>query len=427
MLTHEENDLLCRVGPDAPMGRMFRRYWMPALMSRELRPNITKRVTLLGENLVAFRNAAGEVGLLEESCPHRGASLILARNEDCGVRCIYHGWAFDVHGNILETPPEPADSTFRDRVRAKAYETYEAGGIIWAYLGPKGEAPPRLTFNWTAAPKELRLTMQSQIDCNWLQAYEGAVDSSHTNFLHTDAVTPGGADTMTTLRADATLERPSADGSPRIEVENTAYGFRYAAIRRPLREADLQQYVRVSLYVAPFYSIFPAPRGWEYMQIFVPMDDVRTMWYYIQFSSDAEIDENRRTLAMQRGGVQPGVDLDENFRRLRGRENAWLQDRAAMAEGRSFSGIAGINAEDIAVTESMGPVFDRSKEHLGASDVAVIRLRRMLLDAVRRFDEDAAPALGLAAHVDYANLRATEGMVKHGQSWDSLSSDVALT
>jgi phthalate 4,5-dioxygenase oxygenase subunit len=423
MLSHDENELLCRVGASTPMGRMFRRYWVPALLSDELPPKSSKRVRLFGESLVVFRTASGELGLLDEACPHRGASLVLARNEDCALRCIYHGWAFDTQGNVMETPPEPSDSTFRSRVRAIAYEVYEAGGVIWAYLGPAGEAPPRLSFEWTSAPASRRVIMKSQIDCNWLQAYEGAVDSSHTNYLHTDAVTSGGGETQTTLRPDATLERPSNDGAPRIEVEHAAYGFRYAAIRRPLRDAETNRYVRVSLYVAPFYSIFPAPRGWSYMQMFVPIDDVTTMWYYVQCASEGEIDQERRELAYLRGGVVPGVDMDAQFRRHRSRDNDWLQDREAMKDGRSFSGLAGINAEDIAVTESMGPVYDRTKEHLGASDVAVIRLRRLLLDAVRRFDDGTTPALGLAAPVDYERLRASEGMIKDDESWNSLTVD----
>jgi phthalate 4,5-dioxygenase oxygenase subunit len=421
MLSHEENELLCRVGPTTPMGRMLRRYWVPALLSEELKPNYPKRVELFGETLVAFRDDAGAVGLLDEACPHRGASLVLAHGEDCGLRCLYHGWKIDRDGQIVDMPSEPSDSTFRERIRATAYSTYEAGGMIWAYLGPSGLEPPRLDFEWTTLPSEQVLIMKSQIACNWLQGYEGAVDSCHTNYLHRDSVAPAATGPTTVLRPDASLERPSNDGAPQIEIEDTPYGYRYAAIRKPLQHPEAQRYIRISLFVAPFYSMFPAPDGWSYTQIFVPMDDKRIMWYYVQATTTSAFNDEKRALHRRRAGVVPGIDVDSEYRRARGRENDWLQDRDAMALGKSFSGLPGINAEDMAVTESMGTIYDRTKEHLGTSDGAVIRLRRMLLESVRRFERDEALPLGLAGPVDYRALHAIEGMLPVSEHWSALS------
>jgi phthalate 4,5-dioxygenase oxygenase subunit len=419
MLTRKDNERLCRVEGDAPMGRMLRRYWLPALLSDELAADgPPKRVRLLGENLVAFRDSQGRVGLLDENCPHRGASLALARNENCALQCLYHGWKIDAGGHVLETPAEPEESNFAGKVRTLAYPAVERGGMIWTYLGPHGTEPPLPDFEWMSAPPTHRLLLKVNSDCNWMQALEGVVDSSHSGFLHSSEVVPAEVDT--TIRTAVRFERPSNDVRPKMDAETTPYGFRYAAIRRPLVNPEENVYVRVTLFVAPFHGLFPPPQGFSYMQTFMPVDDTHTMFYFAQSSRDEAIDEEARRRTLHIAGLRPGLDIDADFQRTRRRENDWLQDRNAMrGPGASFSGIYGVQNQDMAVQESMGPLYDRSKEHLGASDVAVIRLRRLLLDSLAEFEATGAAPIGLREPFDYAALRSEERIIPKGLPWQS--------
>jgi phthalate 4,5-dioxygenase oxygenase subunit len=432
LLTREENELLCRIGATTPMGQMARRYWIPAATSDEVTPKgRPKRVRLLGEDFVLFRDDRGRVGLLDELCPHRGASLVLAQNEECGLRCLYHGWKIDVDGRVLETPVEPEDSTFKDRVRAVSYPVYEAGGIIWAYLGPLEEKPPRLNFDFTLVPDSHRVILKLQIACNWVQAVEGAIDSAHSNILHADTFRPeGSVGAVSVLRRNLAVDRPSNDTRPKLEVQDTDYGFRYAAIRVPIVSPETQRYVRVTEFVAPFYAMFPAPQGFGNVQAFVPLDDEHTLLYFIKINYDEPIDVESRELHYRWSGLRPGVDVDAEYRSKRTRANNWLQDRDAMERGELFSGIAGVQNQDAVVQESMGPIYDRTKEHLGTSDVAVIRMRRLMIGAVRAFIDRNEPPLGLSRPIDYASIQAQERMLPLGGSWQSwysasATSDVA--
>jgi phthalate 4,5-dioxygenase oxygenase subunit len=419
MLTREENELLCRVGPDAPMGQMLRRYWIPAALCTELEAGgAPRRTRLLGEDLVAFRGDDGVIGILDEHCPHRGASLVLARNEDCALRCIYHGWKIAPSGRVLETPPEPEEHGFAARVRAAAYPVHEAGGIVWAYLGPPGTEPRQMNFDWMSLPAEHRIIQKSREECNWAQCLEGVIDSAHSGFLHSNVIKAVPGEHSIVPEDLGNTRRPSDDRAPRIEVENTAYGFRYAAIRRPLIDPESRDYVRVTLFIAPFFSFFPATPGWTNMQFFVPIDDEHTMFHFVQTSHAKPLDELTRTRRAQRSGLEMGVDLDADYRKVRTRANNWLQDRSAMRAG-SFTGMHGVNVEDIAVQESMGAMYDRGKEHLGASDIAVIRMRRVMLEGVRRFMDEGGPPVGLAEPVAYETLRADERMVAHGLRWQA--------
>jgi phthalate 4,5-dioxygenase oxygenase subunit len=421
MLTREENELLCRVGPDAPMGKMLRRYWIPALLSSDLEAGgDPKRVRLLGEDLVAFRGDDGRVGLLDELCPHRRASLVLGRNENNALECLYHGWRIDCAGRILDTPVEPEDSTFKDRIRATAYSVYEAGGVVWAYLGPAGLEPPPLDVLFTQVPPSHVHTVRVLEHENWAQGLEGVIDSSHTNLLHRHGVRPSAEVTTTEQQSGGFARRPSNDTRPRMESQDTPYGFRYAAIRKPIVNADTQKYVRVSLFIAPIYAMFPPPKGWVWLQAFAPIDDTHTMFYFFQVSETAISDEQRADL-LENSRLRPGIDLDEEHRLHGNRDNNWLQDRAAMRRGESHTGIIGVSREDIAVQESMGPILDRTKERLGVSDTAVIRFRRMMLDAVKRFTEENATPIGLTATIPYADLRAEEQMLPLDTPWQTVS------
>jgi phthalate 4,5-dioxygenase oxygenase subunit len=423
MLTREENDQLTRIGPGTPMGEMMRRYWLPAALSSEIaEPDGTpKRVRLLGENLVAFRDSSGRAGVMDELCPHRGASLVLARNENNALQCLYHGWRIAADGEILETPCEPEDSDFRDRIRHLAFPAREFGGIVWVYMGPPGTVPEEPRFAWTELPPDNVSLIKMRIECNWAQGLEGVIDSAHSNFLHSSEIVPsaaaaalGGSSIFRNSDATRQLDRPSNDGRPRMETQDTSYGFRYAAIRKPMRDADKNKYIRVSLFAAPFYGFFPTPEGFGAMQAFVPVDDETTHFYFAQYSLSGPVDKENYAY---RSGARMGIDLDEDFRKIRTVENNFLQDRELMKSGKSFSGIFGVNVQDMAVQESMGRIFDRTREHLGVSDVAVIRFRRIMLDAARKFAEMGATPPSLQGGVPYGQLRAQERIIPIQDSW----------
>lgn len=417
MLTSDENDLLCRVGPGTKMGDLLRRYWLPVLVSRDLEiDGDPKRVRLLGEDLVAFRDSRGNVGLLDELCPHRRASLALGRNEGGAIECLYHGWRIDCTGKILDTPVEPEESTFKDRISATAYRTCEAGGVIWAYLGPAELEPPRPSFYFTQVPAERTIMTRIQTHSNWTQGLEGVIDSAHTNILHQNLVRPAtGLGEQTIAQNNGIFSRPSNDSRPRMEVEDTPYGFRYCAIRKPIVGADAQRYIRISLFVAPIFVLFPAPKGWVWMQGFTPVDDEHTIFWNFQVS-DVALTDGERAEKAAATLMRPGVDLDEQLRWGRNRENNWLQDRAAMRNGGNFTGFTAVNYEDIVVQESMGPMLDRTKEHLGVSDTAVIRFRRMMIDAARRLATGGEP-LGYAGLGSQGDLRAAERLLDIEADW----------
>ena len=420
MLTPEKNQILTRTGADAPMGKLMRRYWLPVCLGADLvAGGAPKRVRLLGENLVAYRSPGGAVGLIEEACPHRGASMALARNEECGLRCLYHGWVMNCDGAVVETPAEPEGSRMKERVTFAAYPVRESGGFVFAYMGPADLQPPPLDFNFSDLPASHIIVMRSREECSWAQCIEGVLDSAHSNYLHSDGIKPKGGLSMT---EDSDLKlaqfaRPSNDGAPRLEVDPQPYGFRYAALRRPMKDPEQNTYVRVTLYVAPIYAIFPAPKGWASMQMFMPIDDEHTMFYYVLWKREAPIDDETRERYLEQHGMRVGVDMDENFRKVGNRDNNWLQDREVMASGKSFSGIYEINTEDFAVQESMGPIVDRSREHLGASDLAVIHFRRTMIEAAERLVRDGETPVGLKQPVDHHALSSGEGMAPIGSDW----------
>lgn len=406
MLTREENELLCRVGADRPMGQMLRRYWLPALLSEELptggcRP---RRVRLLGEHLVAFRDSEGKVGLLDEHCPHRGSSLYLGRNEGDGLRCIYHGWKIGTDGCVLDTPVEPAETAFKERVKAISYPTVEQGDVVWAYIGPPDKIPQFPRYAWTLTPPTHHQVLKVWEECNWVQALEGALDASHAAVLHAEQLLP----------SDRPRHTPTADLAPRLEAENTDYGFRFAAIHVPLNEPEKYKLVRTFNFAAPCH-VFTPPKDTGSMHIFVPMDDYNTMWFGVNFTTDAPLAFDRQARAHDRGALL-GVDLDANYRKLRRYENDYLQDVAAMESATSFSGLSGQATQDHACQETMGPIYDRTLEHLGTTDVGIIRMRRRMLDAVRAFEAGEEP-LGINPNIPYERVGTDERLIPLDAPW----------
>jgi phthalate 4,5-dioxygenase len=410
MLSKEENELLTRIEGDAPAGQLMRRYWLPAVLSEEIaeRDGTPVAVRLFGEDLVAFRDSDGRIGLLDARCPHRLASLVIGRNEGCGLTCLYHGWKFDAAGNCVDMPTEPQDRGFKDRVRLRAYPTIEAGGIVWTYLGPSADAPAFPAYPWTTFPREQIGITKVGIRTNYLQSVEGSIDSAHSWYLHRGS-----------SRDWEKRYAVSHDSSPRLEAEDTPYGFRYAAIRKPNEDGDKFKYVRVTIFVMPSTAFIPPPLDVNmpaHTQIFVPIDEGHTMLFDVFHSQNGTpVDEGelRRSL-----GVVPGVDLDEDWFPFGRRANRWNQDRPAM-RGGSWTGIKGFQKQDIAVQESMGPRVDRSQEHLGQSDVAVIRMRRRWLEGLRGFQAGQAP-IGQDPSIAYDRIGSEQRLIPIDQPWQSV-------
>jgi phthalate 4,5-dioxygenase oxygenase subunit len=409
MLSTSENERLCRVTGNAPMGRMIRRYWIPACLSADVaEPDGTPaRVRLLGEDLVAFRDSSGRVGVLDARCPHRLASLALGSNEEGGLRCIYHGWKFGVDGTCMEMPTEPAGSSFAQRLRARSYPVREAGGIVWTYLGPAGTEPRFPAYDWTALPAEQRTVMRAAEHANYAQAIEGSIDSAHSWFLHRGAVRDW------RLRSSI-----SSDESPKIEAEDTSYGFRYGAVRIVDANPETERYVRVTLFAMPFTSFIPRPMNPAlpgHVQIFVPVDDEHTMFYGVWFSQNGEPLDVEKTLGEV--GFRPGVDLAPvTYERFQNPANWWQQDRAAMRDGSSYTGVSGVLQQDMAVQESMGPQVDRSQEHLGTSDVAIIRMRRRMLEALDAFERDGT-LVGTDPGIPIERIRSEQRVIPADAPW----------
>ncbi len=418
MLTREENDLLCRVEGDAPMGRLFRRHWMPVCLSEEVEENDGTPVhaKVLGEDLVVFRDSAGRLGVLDERCPHRRASLVMGRNEEGGLRCLYHGWKVDVLGNVLEMASEPAASELCSKVKHTAYPCQEAGGFVWAWMGPKEEMTPFQRPAFSPTPGTRVSIVKVHVEANWAQILEGAIDSAHSSSLHSTDMPPARVD-----GAKATGKvwpRPSTDKAPRLQLEQTPFGFHYAAIRRPIMNSATHDYVRISVFVAPFTVLIPPNNLYNLANVNVPMDDTNTTFYFIAWSDTGpgiDVEAWRKFC-----GAQPGVDLDHRWRKHRNKDNFHLQDRQAMKLG-DFTGIRGIPMQDKAMWETMGPIADRTRERLGASDLAIVEFRRIMVEAARQLAA-GGPAIGTESRVPHAQLRAFEGIVPKASDWRTLGS-----
>ena len=413
MLTAQENELLCRVEGKAPMGQLMRRHWTPVCLIEEVSEPDGKPVKarLFGEDLVVFRDTEGRVGVMDEYCPHRRASLVFGRNENCGLRCLYHGWKMDVHGNVLEMVSEPAASGMAQKVKHLAYPTREWGGFVWAYMGPADNVPEFQPPPW-APTADARVTIaKAIIACNWAQILEGAIDSAHSSSLHSSDMVPARGDSA---KATGSLWlRPSTDKAPRLQVERAAYGFRYAALRRPIQNAAQNDYVRSMVFVAPATALIPPNNLYNVANINVPMDDTHTAFYFMAWGHPSQVpdtDSWRKFL-----GQQIGIDLDETYRPLRNRDNHFWQDRVAMKAG-NFTGITGFPNQDIAMWVTMGPIADRTHERLGASDLAIVEFRKQMLEAVRAFEAGAA-AIGTGDTAIPASVCSFQAIVPKTTDW----------
>jgi phthalate 4,5-dioxygenase oxygenase subunit len=418
MLTRDQNELLCRVEGNAPMGGIMRRHWLPVCLSEEVaeKDGAPVKSRLVGEDLVVFRDSNGKLGVLDEHCPHRGASLVFGRNEECGLRCLYHGWKFDVDGNILEMSSEPDGSALKGSLKQRSFPAREAGGFVWAWLGPKEEMREFEPPAWAPQPGIKYAIVKMHVACNWAQVLEGSIDSAHSSSLHSTNM-PATENVYGSTATDEAWYRPSNDKAPKLQFEPTSYGFRYAALRKPIKNPETDQYVRTTLFIAPFTVLIPPNNQYNLAQMLVPIDDVNTMFYWIAWHPDPKkgiTQEAWRKFC----AATVGVDLNADYTKKRNLANMFLQDRAAMKRG-DFTGIVGIPAQDMAMWESMGPIADRSRDHPGSSDVAVVQFRRMMVAAAKKFQE-GGPAIGTGEHPPHVQLASVERIVPKSTDWKTL-------
>ena len=380
MLSPQENELLTRVGAGTPMGELMRRYWVPAAFSHQIAapdcPPI--RVRLLGENLVLFRDTGGRIGLVDERCPHRTASMFFGRNEEHGLRCVYHGLKFDVDGNCVDVPCVPQSSEVQKRnllaqLKIKSYPCIERGDVVWTYMGPPQEKPPFPDLEWTRVGAGQRFATRHVQECNWLQGLEGGFDPTHLSFLH---------------RGDA--ERNRRIVVTLYEVVPTDFGFAVGTGRDP-GDGDILWNINVML--MPFHKIISSvPHA---AHVWAPIDDEHTMLYSIDFNPERPFTQADLARSTSWRGIHteniPGTD-----HAIRNKANDYLIDRAEQASGASFTGMRGLGTQDCAIQESMGPIADRSAEHLLPCDAAIIKIRRLLLQTLKDHAE-GRPLPGMRA------------------------------
>ncbi|WP_425307489.1 Rieske 2Fe-2S domain-containing protein [Ammonicoccus fulvus] len=410
MLSAADNELLTRTGPGTPMGDLIRRFWIPALLASEVAEpgGAPVRVSLLGEKLVAFRSPDGSVGLLEARCPHRHASLFWGRNEEGGIRCVYHGWKFASDGQCLEMPAEPEDSSYRERVRAVAYPTHEAAGIIWAYLGPAELKPEFPDFEFARLPEGHFHASKRLQRCNYFQNVEGELDSAHVQFLHR---TFGGYE----AHGRVSLKSMDETENPVYTIEESGAGLMCVA-ERPYPQGGA--YWRVTPFLMPTFTMVPSMvEAHNTFTAAIPIDDVSSWGFTITWRPERPFDEAdwERDL----GGLTLHVKVDpETFIPERNRENNFLIDREAQ-HTTNFTGIMGTRNQDLPVQEDQdGAICDRTTEHLGTTDRAIVAARRLMLRSAKSLQKGTEPpqAQNSAAY----NMRSFSGPGTADQGWREL-------
>ena len=420
MLGREDNDLLTRTGPGTPMGTLLRRYWMPVVLSSELEPGgRVKRVQLLGERLIAHRAPGGAGGLVAEFCPHRGASLYFGRNEEGGMRCVYHGWKFGLDGQCVDMPSEPPESSFAAKVRTAAYPCVERGGVVWAWLGP-GTPPPLPELEWLGLPAGHVFASKRVQDCNWFQAMEGGIDSSHISFLHSpidhqDEITYE----MDRVSFGVGAAVQTGDRAPRFEVVDTDYGVLIGARRT---QPDGRWHWRVTQFLLPFYTMPPVGVGEKVVQshIWVPMDDTHVVNWMVTWHVERPLTPEEIQLHIEGRGAHvcdyapPTSEPYGDVRTAASRDNDYGMDWD-VHRTKMFCGIPGFGVQDQAIQESQGPIVDRTQERLGTSDTAIIQVRKRLLTAARALRDHGTPAPG-AAPGSFC-VRSASVILEPGEDW----------
>ncbi len=399
MLSIEDNELLTRTGADTPMGQYFRRFWLPVALVEELpEPDGPPlRVTVMGEALVAFRDTKGQVGLLDARCPHRGADLFFGRNEECGLRCVYHGWKFDVRGKAMDLPNIPAGARHHQTIAAKAYPTREWGGILWAYMGPNAAALPdnrlpelpQLEFGLVAP--ESRYVTKQFVDCNWAQIMEGDLDTSHFSFLHMPAPSVASNENPDAPADAQRLRWIRNDPMPQFSILQHDAGFVVGGMRAA---DDGRNYWRITQFTVPANGTGPStfPGETYFGFTMVPVTDQTCWMYCYAWNPDHPIGDEERAKLQQGHGIIANTGAD--YVPLRNRGNDYLIDRENQ-RNVSYTGVKGLAEQDLMIQESQGRIVDRSNETLTATDAAVVRFRRTLLEGAKALattgSEPAAP------------------------------------
>jgi len=411
MVTQVENERLTQVGPNTPMGKLLREFWTPAIRSEALEADgAPQRVRLLGQNFVAYRATDGRVGFLDEGCPHRRASLALARNEQNGLRCIFHGWKFDIEGKCVDVPSEPPEQrdAFAARVPFKHYPVKEAAGMVWVYLGTRTTPPKFYDFEFHNGGPADSMVRCAIVHGNWLQGFEGQLDSAHLGMLHSSSLITDAS------RSKNSIDFSRVNTSPRFEFIDMPYGFREAALRDL---GDGTTYARIREVVFPYHSFIPGPHGQPRLVVtIVPMDDEWSAHYYYQVNPFGPIPDWTRQRAMD--GCMPNSD---NYSEDMGdASNMWHQDREAMKNGH-WSGITKhLTYEDFIVEASMGPIADRTEEFLGTSDLVVVRARRMFMKAMREFEDSGKLPWAVDEDTDYSRIRALAARFPIDLDWRTM-------
>ncbi len=412
-------DTLTRIGPGTPMGQLMRRYWLPALMSSELKADGDPlRLLLLGEKLLAFRDSAGRVGIMDHRCPHRCASLFLGRNEQGGIRCVYHGWKFDVEGNCLEMPNVPPQHDYRDKVKARADRTAERNGLIWVYMGDDADAPPLPMIEATMAPVPEVSIRCVQRSCNWLQALEGDIDTSHFGFLHAGSAEPDD------FQDDHPMRHTVTNRAPDYHVLDTPFGTSYGAYRT---DHDGQVSWRIANFLFPFWTQAPNADFATHVGIraWVPMDDTHTMVFMVSWKRHDSVYSG---LPLKNGQPLPGyaaaiqflpdtTDWHGRHRPVDRAETDYGIDREAQRSNEIYTGIRMIFMQDQAVTESMGAITEHAFEHLGISDQMVARTRRRLQKAAQALAAEGTPPPGSTAPEVFWQARSGSFRTAPGADW----------
>lgn len=423
MLSQAENALLCEVDPGKPMNEALKRYWIPVALSSDIPgpDSDPVRVTALCEDYVLFRDSEGRPGLLREQCCHRGASLCLGRVEESGIRCIYHGWKFDIEGTILDMP-NCSDEKFLTRYRQPAFPVRDAGGFIFAYLGPKEKEPPFPHLPFFDVPASHRFNECPVFNANYVQVLEGGLDSSHLSSLHFDTLKILADANPTEDKFAGQIKGSTANSltnfaAPSLEIEDMSYGFRYAAIRQEPTEGLLS--VGVTAFVMPFFCLL---RGNTSCIMAMPVNNEKTHFFHVFWDPVAPMSANeaeaRRTFGLDEAALSI-FGLGRDFNGAPGtatRANHFLQDREAMRRGDTYSGLMNFVPEDAAVVASAGGIYDRQWENLVPSDLAIVKMRRLLLGTADRVQRGEEP-IGIH-HTE--NPNGVEGTIEAGTPWQSL-------
>jgi len=392
MLSAADNELLTRTGPGSAMGEYFRRYWLPVALSRELpAPDCPPiRVQMLGEELIAFRDTQGRVGLIEPTCAHRGANLFFGRNEAGGIRCIYHGWKYDVEGRCLEMPNVPAGAAYHGKISIKAYPTREFAEMLWAYLGPRERMPAELPqLEVGVLPASHRFVSKRLQMCNWAQSMEGALDTAHFSFLHMPAPSVAAYVNPATAADANRLRWLRDDPLPQFTIIDHDVGFAVGGSRKA--DGD-ELYWRATQFMLPSHSVAPSAMPGEFFQGYswTPIDDT-SCWIYTYAWHPARPLAAQERANFEKGGYGQFAELGPGYVPLRNRTNDYLIDREEQKH-RSFTGVKGIAEQDALAQDSQGLIVDRTREHLTATDAAIVRFRRLMLAEAQALQQGREPA-----------------------------------